>query len=88
MTPRPIARGIMVRGSKSSTNTENEAQVRGFTRRAIGVSSHGTIAAPHVRQVKKVFPTYVHLNTDAIESSPLYRKVLSSPQPGDLVFFP
>ena len=37
---------------------------------------------------QKVFPTYVHLNTDAIESSPLYQKVLASPQPGDLVFFP
>jgi peptidoglycan DL-endopeptidase CwlO len=37
---------------------------------------------------QKVFPTYVHLNTDAIESSPLYQKVLASPQPGDLIFFP
>ena len=35
----------------------------------------------------KVFPGYTHMNTDAIESSPLYKKV-ASPQPGDLIFFP
>jgi peptidoglycan DL-endopeptidase CwlO len=35
---------------------------------------------------KTVFPTYVHLNTDAIESSPQYTRVVS-PRPGDLVFF-
>jgi cell wall-associated NlpC family hydrolase len=36
---------------------------------------------------QQVFPTYVHMNTDAMESNPLYKKVVSS-QPGDLIFFP
>jgi cell wall-associated NlpC family hydrolase len=37
---------------------------------------------------KKVFPDYVHLNTDAIDSSSLYQKLVASPQPGDLIYFP
>jgi cell wall-associated NlpC family hydrolase len=37
---------------------------------------------------QKVFPGYVHLNTDAIISSPLYQKVQGTAQPGDLIFFP
>lgn len=36
---------------------------------------------------KKVFPNYTHMSTDAIETSPLYRKV-TSPRSGDLIFFP
>jgi cell wall-associated NlpC family hydrolase len=36
---------------------------------------------------KKVFPNYAHMNTDAIETSPLYKKV-TMPRPGDLIFFP
>jgi cell wall-associated NlpC family hydrolase len=36
---------------------------------------------------QQVFPGYIHLNTDGIESSRLFKKVLK-PQPGDLIFFP
>ncbi|HLJ15032.1 MAG TPA: NlpC/P60 family protein [Bryobacteraceae bacterium] len=36
---------------------------------------------------QKIFPHYLHLNTDAIESSALFRKV-AFPQAGDLIFFP
>jgi cell wall-associated NlpC family hydrolase len=35
---------------------------------------------------KKVFPNYVHLNTDAIETSTLYKRV-TVPRSGDLIFF-
>jgi hypothetical protein len=51
MTRRTIAQGIVVRGSKSQTNTEDEAQVRGFTRHAIGVAARGDGGAPRATVV-------------------------------------